>query len=93
MSHLRLKVLCHAGSVAFAFAAAICWVCASKAKATDKNDKRYDRGIEFRYRDKKGNLIQVLASAMKQSRLNLIAAFLAVLAAVLEAVALAIPSD
>jgi hypothetical protein len=95
MSALYLKVVCHAGTVVFGFLAAIYWFKASTAKITDKdkNNPRYKPGIDLRYTDDKGNEILVVAIAMKQSWLNMIAAILTGCAVLFQVAALLIPSD
>jgi hypothetical protein len=94
VSPLRLsRWICQAAAIVFGRIAAYCWYKASTAKVTDENDKESDRGIEFRYRDKDGNQIHVLAKADKQSKLNMVAAILSGLAVLFQAAALIIPSQ
>lgn len=68
------------------------WFRASTAKVTDENN-RYDPGMELTYEDpdEKGRSIHVVATAMEQSRLNMIAALLTGLAVLCQAIASLFP--
>ena len=89
-----ILLLCRVASIVFGLIAACYWFKASTAKVTDE-DKRYDPGIELSYEDpdNKGHEIQVVATAMKQSRLNKIAAIHTALAVLFQAAASIIPSE
>ena len=80
---------------AFGFLAAVYWFKASTAKITDKdkNNPRYKPGTDLRYSDDKGNEIIVVAIAMKQTWLNMIAAILTGCSVLFQVAALLIPSD
>ena len=72
------------------FVAACIWFKASTAKVTEKNEaSRYDLGIELLGDDpdNKGNDIHVVATVMKQSKLNKIAAIFTALAVLVQALA------
>jgi hypothetical protein len=94
VSPLRLtRWICQAAALVLGLLAAICWYKASTAKVTDKDDKQFYRGIEFRYPDKDGNQIQVLGTATKQSKLNKVAAILTGFAGLFQVAVFIIPSD
>jgi hypothetical protein len=90
----RAKEVCSAAGFIFGLVAAYFWFKASTAKVTDK-DNGYDPGVELSYEDpdNKGNDIRVVATAMKQSKLNKIAAIYTGLAILFQAAASIISSD
>ncbi|WP_434031243.1 hypothetical protein [[Pseudomonas] boreopolis] len=79
-------------AVTLGFASALLWHRASVAKITDETNV-YNPDVEIATRDHSdpGKYIQIVATAMEQSRLNKIASILTALAVLCQAIATGIP--
>jgi hypothetical protein len=81
------KVVCLVIGSLLGFVAACIWYKASTAKVTHEDDRYYIGGDLRGNPDSKGRQIYAVSTAMKQSRLNKIAAIFTALAVLFQAVA------
>lgn len=89
-----VKFVCNIAGLCFGLFSAYLWFKASTAKVTNQ-DNPHNPGVELTYEDPKnpGEEIQVIASAMEQSRLNKIAAIFTAIALLFQAVSSALPNE